>query len=241
MKPLLYGLIATTALIPAAYAESKKLCAFNKEAFTKFEHKIEKSEVVKRLIIDLDKEKELQSCRITVKGTIDGKEYEESGMFTFGPEMSRNDACGHAEDRAKERLLSLNSPQVFNGSSTMKCGQQPGPSVVAHPKPKVDIEPLDEPKKKPREIVKKETVTLEPIETQVTYNTNYDSNMTITYMPQRLRHKLIKRNIGNWARPYDGRMRYSNVGPVAKCRKVHMPVMVEGYRVLAFKEVCNER
>ena len=53
MRPLIYGLLATTAFIPGAFAESK--CAFNKNATTKFEHKIEKSEVVKRVILDLDK------------------------------------------------------------------------------------------------------------------------------------------------------------------------------------------
>jgi hypothetical protein len=229
MRPLIYGLLATTAFIPGAFAESK--CAFNKNATTKFEHKIEKSEVVKRVILDLDKEKELQACRIVVKGTIDGKIFEEPGMFSFGPEMSRNEACEHAEDRAKERLLSLNSPQVFNGQTSMKCGQHQnvGPKIAAQPVPKVTIEPIGPQKKK-------ETVTIEPLQKE-----SIRQNYTITHMPERVRRHIVRKNTGNWPHPLDGRMRYANVGPVASCHKVYKPVFIDGYRVQAYKEVCNER
>ena len=44
-------------------------------------------------------------------------------MFTFGPDMSENEACKNAEKRAKEKIIRKVSPEILTAKTDMVCKQ----------------------------------------------------------------------------------------------------------------------
>jgi hypothetical protein len=55
---------------------------------------------------------------------IDDEWYITSGMFTFSPDMSENQACINAEARAKEQIIRKISPEVLTAKTDMVCKQE---------------------------------------------------------------------------------------------------------------------
>jgi hypothetical protein len=70
-------------------------------------------------------------CRVSMTVQISGEEYNTSGQFSYGPDMSENTACGHAEQRAKENIIRQISPEILNANTTMDCGVKNKRETVA--------------------------------------------------------------------------------------------------------------
>ena len=65
-----------------------------------------------------------RKCVISMEVLIDDEWYITSGMFTFSPDMSENQACINAEYRAKEQIIRKVSPEVLTAKTDMVCKQE---------------------------------------------------------------------------------------------------------------------
>jgi hypothetical protein len=93
-----------------------------------YQHKVTGS-YVKQIdrVLDIDRyvSKETDNinvCRVSMTVQIGGEEFDTTGQFSYGPDMSENTACGHAEQRAKENIIRQISPEILNANTTMDCG-----------------------------------------------------------------------------------------------------------------------
>lgn len=138
------GVVA--ALLCSTPLSAKDLkCSYTSTTDTEFTGRIDKYEVTERSVLDLDRDKEMSSCHMTISATINDKQYMGHGKFIFGPDMSRNKACDQALTRAKEDALNEAVPEILNRRVDQKCGNlQPAPPAV--PVPKVTAAPLDDSK-----------------------------------------------------------------------------------------------
>lgn len=92
-------------------------------------------------------------CRVSMTVVIENETYDTSGQFSFGPDMSENTACGHAEQRAKENIIRRVSPEMLSANTNMECGTKkeiPAPKQVASqrmdnfiPNPNYPYRPVD--------------------------------------------------------------------------------------------------
>ena len=55
------------------------------------------------------------------RSNIDGKWYDANGSYIFGPNLSQNEGCKKADDRAKEDVLRLAAPEVVTGQKYLNC------------------------------------------------------------------------------------------------------------------------
>ena len=92
-----------------------------------YQHKVTGS-YVKQIdrVLDIDRyvSKETDNinvCRVSMTVQIGGEEFGTSGQFSYGPDMSENTACGHAEQRAKENIIRQVSPEILNANTSMDC------------------------------------------------------------------------------------------------------------------------
>ena len=50
-----------------------------------------------------------------------GKWYPSKGEYMFGPDMSQMDACNHAENRAKTKVMNRIIPETLKSEKNLKC------------------------------------------------------------------------------------------------------------------------
>ena len=50
-----------------------------------------------------------------------GKWYPSNSEYMFSPDMSQVDACSHAEDRAKKRIMREIIPETLTSEKNLKC------------------------------------------------------------------------------------------------------------------------
>ena len=61
-------------------------------------------------------------CTVNVSSLVKDKWYKQKETFVFDPYvMNAKEGCERAIDRAKERIISRVSPEVFRSSTKMKC------------------------------------------------------------------------------------------------------------------------
>ena len=65
-----------------------------------------------------------RKCVVSMEIKMDNKWYDTNGMFTFGPDMSENEACKNAEKRAKEKIIRKVSPEKLTAQTDMVCKQE---------------------------------------------------------------------------------------------------------------------
>ena len=92
-----------------------------------YQHKVTGS-YVKQIdrVLDIDRyvsreTDNINVCRVSMTVQIGGEEFGTSGQFSYGPDMSENTACGHAEQRAKENIIRQVSPEILNANTSMDC------------------------------------------------------------------------------------------------------------------------
>jgi hypothetical protein len=120
---------AILLLFPLSVLADDTPCKYGHKMSGTYTKEIQKIENIQRLISqEFDSYKK---CTISLDATIDGVEYPTEGSFSFGPDMSENQACGHAEQRAKENIIKQVSPEVFSSRSDMDCKNYKDQSAVA--------------------------------------------------------------------------------------------------------------
>lgn len=121
-------------MIPTLVNAQESQCQYDHKITGKYLKKIDKIENIQKLVTPyLD---DTRKCSITLDAWVDGEKHSTSGHFTFTPDMSENDGCRHAEQRAKENLIRKVSPEILSADTKMKCGnlaQQAEQTVNTYP------------------------------------------------------------------------------------------------------------
>ena len=220
-------LLASTVM-SSAFANDMADCKYLKDVKLDYKGTIEKAEVVDRKI-SLDKldGETVMKCSVTMNLVIDGKPRNALGSFIFDGDTPSNQACKRAETRAKEDALQKFTAQVLKGKQTMQCAKKDKPVVATSTPPVPSAKPVG----------KVETVTLEPINPVQT-----QPNVTLHNPNPNVRFQRPRRRttIGMPVYTTDPRLRWSDVGPIAKCTRTPTQVWIKGYQTTTMREVCYE-
>ena len=111
--PLLL-LFSTTALADAP-------CDYKVDNKIVYQGNIESIRVVSKDIQSNPSIKDIRKCVMSIEARVDGKWYPSKGEYMFGPDMSQVDACTHAEDRAKKKVMREIIPETMTSEKNLKC------------------------------------------------------------------------------------------------------------------------
>ena len=109
---ILCTLAATSALAdaPCDYENNDKLI---------FEGKIQSTKLMKKRVFPyID---DTQKCIVNIRAKVEDKWIPSVGQYTFGPDMSQDDACERAEYRAKVKVLKEKVPFLLRSEKKFKC------------------------------------------------------------------------------------------------------------------------
>ena len=111
--PLLL-LFSTTALAdtPCDYKVDDKVI---------YQGSIESVRLISKDIQANPKIKDIRKCVVDIEARVDGKWHSSKGEYMFGPDMSQVDACTHAEDRAKKKVMREIIPETMTSEKNLKC------------------------------------------------------------------------------------------------------------------------
>ena len=115
-----FGIISGFAIDHIANAKTP--CDYDHKIDSEFTKTIESTKNVKRKVFPYVED--ARKCVMTMEVKIDSKWYDTDGMFTFSPDMSENEACKNAEQRAKEKIIRKISPEVLTSKTDMVCKQE---------------------------------------------------------------------------------------------------------------------
>ena len=119
-KFLLISMFPVTALASSP-------CDYRHEVVGKYTKEITKVENIDREVFaDTDT---TRKCMISLDAWVDGAMHTTEGSFSFGPDISENTACAHAEQRAKENLIRKISPEILTANTNMTCRNPKDPSA----------------------------------------------------------------------------------------------------------------
>ena len=90
-----------------------------------------------------DYAEEKRICAVTFDAKVGEKWYKTKGFYIYGPEMSQNEACNKAKDKAKVKVLEQHTPQLVTSDVEHTCTEKTpekqavtingGPNVFYHP------------------------------------------------------------------------------------------------------------
>ena len=106
----------STALYPG-WAFST--CEFQEQTNLSFEHKIQSIEDYQSHTTDYAKG--ARQCTVSFRVKVDNDWYVASGDYVYGSKLSDDDGCSVAEERAKQDILRVVSPEVVTGSKDLVC------------------------------------------------------------------------------------------------------------------------
>ena len=114
LKIPLFLLFSTTALadVPCDYKVDDKII---------YQGSIESVRLISKDIQANPKIKDIRKCVVSIEARVDGKWYPSKGEYMFGPDMSQVDACTHAEDRAKKKVMREIIPETMTSEKNLKC------------------------------------------------------------------------------------------------------------------------
>lgn len=119
--------------INVAYANTP--CDYDHKIDSEFTKTIQSTKNVKRKVYPYIED--ARKCVMSMDIKIDNTWYSTNGMFTFSPDMSENQACKNAEQRAKEKIIRKISPEVLTSKTDMVCKQENIEVVKKVEKPKI--------------------------------------------------------------------------------------------------------
>ena len=62
-----------------------------------------------------------RQCNVNMSIKVDGKWYDAEGSYIYGPNLSENEGCNKADERAKEDVLRLVAPEIVTGQKYLNC------------------------------------------------------------------------------------------------------------------------
>ena len=111
--------IVLTLLSSTALAETP--CDYKVNDTITYKGSIESVRLISKDIQANPKIKDIRKCIVSIEARVDGKWYPSKGEYTFGPDMSQVDACTHAEDRAKKKVMREIIPETMTSEKNLKC------------------------------------------------------------------------------------------------------------------------
>jgi len=126
----LSGAIATAFYPGFAFST----CEFEEQTDLTYQHKIESIEDYQKQTVDFAEG--ARKCIVSFRVKVDNEWYIATGDYVYGSKLSDDDGCSVAEERAKQDILRLVSPETVVGSKELVCTN----SVVASKsEPTVDL------------------------------------------------------------------------------------------------------
>ena len=111
--------IVLTLLSSTALAETP--CDYKVNDTITYKGSIESVRLISKDIQANPKIKDIRKCIVSIEARVDGKWYPSKGEYTFGPDMSQVDACTHAEDRAKKKVMREIIPETLTSEKNLNC------------------------------------------------------------------------------------------------------------------------
>jgi len=106
-------LLSTTALA------TETPCDFNTNDQTIYEGTIDSVRVVdkkvEKYVADTFK------CTMSIEGRVRGQWYPANASYIYGPDVSQENACTNAENRAKKSILRKFVPETLKSEKNLKC------------------------------------------------------------------------------------------------------------------------
>jgi hypothetical protein len=109
----------STLLTTSALADAP--CNFDSKSKVIYEGKLESVRLIKKSIQANPQIKDVMKCVMSIEARVRGKWYPSKGEYMFGPDMSQEDACGLAENRAKVKVMREIIPETLKGEKNLKC------------------------------------------------------------------------------------------------------------------------
>ena len=111
--------IVLTLLSSTALAETP--CDYKVNDTITYKGSIESVRLISKDIQANPKIKDIRKCVVDIEARVDGKWHPSKGEYMFGPDMSQVDACTHAEDRAKKKVMREVIPETMTSEKNLKC------------------------------------------------------------------------------------------------------------------------
>ncbi len=111
--------IVLTLLSSTALAETP--CDYKVNNTTTYKGSIESVRLISKDIQANPKIKDIRKCVVDIEARVDGKWHPSKGEYMFGPDMSQVDACTHAENRAKKKVMREIIPETMTSEKNLKC------------------------------------------------------------------------------------------------------------------------
>ena len=119
-KPNNIAILVCTLLTTTALA-TETPCDYTSRDKVVYEGKIESVRNVKKELQSNPKVKDILKCVVSIEARVKGKWYSSDGEYMFGPDMSQKDACDHAENRAKVKVMREVIPETLKSEKNLKC------------------------------------------------------------------------------------------------------------------------
>ncbi len=111
--------IVLTLLSSTALAETP--CDYKVNNTITYKGSIESVRLISKDIQANPKIKDIRKCVVNIEARVDGKWHPSKGEYMFGPDMSQVDACTHAENRAKKKVMREIIPETMTSEKNLKC------------------------------------------------------------------------------------------------------------------------
>ena len=111
--------IVLTLLSSTALAEAP--CDYKVNDTITYKGSIESVRLISKDIQANPKIKDIRKCVMSIEARVDGKWHPSKGEYMFGPDMSQVNACTHAEDRAKKKVMREIIPETMTSEKNLKC------------------------------------------------------------------------------------------------------------------------
>ena len=117
----LYTLVGCLGAISTAFYPgfAYSTCKFAEQTNLEYQHKIQSIEDYQKHTTDYAKG--ARQCTVSFRVKVDDEWYVATGDYVYGSKLSDDDGCSIAEERAKEDILRLVSPEVVTGSKDLVC------------------------------------------------------------------------------------------------------------------------
>ena len=96
-------------------------CDFDSKDSVIYEGTLESVRLIKKDIQFNPQIKDVLKCVMSIEARVKGKWYPSKGEYMFGPDMSQEDACGLAENRAKVKVMREVIPETLKSEKNLKC------------------------------------------------------------------------------------------------------------------------
>lgn len=109
-------------------------CEFKEQSDLSYQLEIESIEDYQEHTTDYAKG--ARQCTVSFRIKVDGQWFIASGDYVYGNKLSDSDGCAVAEERAKQDILRVVSPEIMTGSKELVCHNEVNTNKI---EPTVDL------------------------------------------------------------------------------------------------------